>query len=57
MRKVRKIKVHVVVCNICRFSVTQDDIGIEAMASHYRVDHKDLEFNGWHSMHPRTIEI
>jgi len=59
VRKVRKIKVHVVVCNLCGFKVTHtiDQIGVAAIESHYRVDHKGVEFNGWHSMHPRTIEI
>jgi len=57
MRKIKKIKLLVVVCNLCGFKVTRDPIGLDAMESHYGVDHKDVEFRDWASMHTGTIEI
>ena len=53
----KKIKLQVVVCNLCGFSVTGDPVGIEAMGNHYRNDHKDKIFNFWKSMHKEEMTI
>jgi hypothetical protein len=57
MRKKKKIMLPVVVCNLCGFSVTRDPIGLDAMGSHYGVDHKGVEFNDWGSMHTGTMTL
>ena len=57
MRKKKKIILPVVICNLCGFKVTRDMIGLDAMESHYGVDHKGEEFRDWASMHTGRIEI